>query len=108
MNKTAKQQIRAGTTKVGSYDDFQDWISFGGETIKSVDPVEQAKQTKYSKLIADSIMLHNVSDLTGVLNEMASEGIVITKELFNCLRSYIENISGGLDDMMLIWPITPM
>ncbi|NOI26770.1 Tn3 family transposase [Vibrio mediterranei] len=84
-----RHTIRAETTKVESYNNFQDWISFGGEIIKSGDPVEQAKQIKYANLIANSIMLHNVSDLTGVLNEMASEGIVITKELVSCLSPYI-------------------
>ncbi|WP_232282494.1 Tn3 family transposase [Photobacterium damselae] len=84
-----RHTIRAETTKVESYNNFQDWISFGGEIIKSGDPVEQAKQIKYANLIANSIMLHNVSDLTGILNEMASEGIVITKELVSCLSPYI-------------------
>ncbi len=43
-----RQTIRAETTKVESYNDFQDWITFGGQVIKSGDPVEQIKQIKYS------------------------------------------------------------
>lgn len=86
-----RQTIRAETTKVESYNDFLDWITFGGQTIKSGDPVEQAKQVKYSNLIANSIMLHNVVDLTKVLGGMAKEGYTITKELAAGLSPYIRD-----------------
>ena len=86
-----RQTIRAETTKVESYNDFLDWITFGGQTIKSGDPVEQAKQIKYSNLIANSIMLHNVVDLTKVLAAMAKKGYVITKELVAGLSPYIRD-----------------
>ncbi|MCC2525566.1 transposase [Vibrio coralliilyticus] len=84
-----RQTIRAETTKVESYNDFQDWISFGGQIIKSGDPVEQAKQIKYSDLIADSIMLHNVVDLMEALSDMAAEGYKLTKELLGGLSPFI-------------------
>lgn len=86
-----RQTIRAETTKVESYNDFQDWITFGGQIIKSGDPVEQAKQIKYSNLIANSIMLHNVADLTKVLSNMANEGYTITKELVAGLSPFIRD-----------------
>ena len=69
-----RQSIRAETTKIESYNDFLHWIAFGGPVLKSGDPVEQAKQIKYMNLVANAIMLHNVVDLTNVLNTMASEG----------------------------------
>lgn len=83
--------IRAETTKVESYNDFLDWVTFGGQIIKSGDPVEQAKLIKYSDLVANSIMLHNVADLTEVLAEMAKEGYTITKELLACLSPFIRD-----------------
>ncbi len=86
-----RQTIRAETTKVESYNDFQDWITFGGQIIKSGDPVEQAKQIKYSNLVANSIMLHNVADLTKVLATMAKEGYTITKELVASLSPFIRD-----------------
>ncbi len=46
-----RQSIRAETTKIESYNDFLDWIAFGGQIIKSGDPVEQAKQIKYMNLV---------------------------------------------------------
>ena len=84
-----RQTIRAETTKVESYNDFLDWITFGGQIIKSGDPVEQAKQIKYSDLVANSIMLHNVADLTKTLTTMAKEGYRITQELVAYLSPFV-------------------
>ncbi|NEV65352.1 Tn3 family transposase, partial [Thiorhodococcus minor] len=41
-----RQSIRAETTKIESYNDFLDWIGFGGPILKSGDPIEQLKQVK--------------------------------------------------------------
>jgi len=84
-----RQSIRAETTKVESYNDFLDWIGFGGPILKSGDPVEQAKQVKYMDLVANTIMLHNVSDLTDVLTDMIAEGWPLTKELVSRLSPYV-------------------
>lgn len=86
-----RQSIRAETTKVESYNDFLDWVSFGGQIIKSGDPVEQTKQIKYTNLVANSIMLHNVVDITDVLAKMAEDKHIITKELVGCLSPYIRD-----------------
>jgi len=86
-----RQSIRAETTKIESFNDFMDWITFGGPVLKSGDPVEQAKQIKYMNLVANAIMLHNVVDLTDVLNMMASEGFVVTKELISRFSPYIRD-----------------
>ena len=64
-----RQSIRAETTKVESYNDFLDWIGFGGPIIKSGDPEEQLKQVKYMDLVANAVMLHNVADMTAALRE---------------------------------------
>ncbi len=84
-----RQTIRAETTKVESYNVFLDWITFGGQIIKSGDPVEQEKLIKYSDLVANSIMLQNVVDLTAVLANMAEEGYTITKELVAAFSPFI-------------------
>jgi TnpA family transposase len=84
-----RRTIRAETTKIESYNDFLDWISFGGPVIKSGDPVEQAKQIKYMKLVANAIMLQNVVDLTNVLNGMIAEGLEVTAAFISHLSPYI-------------------
>ncbi len=83
-----RRTIRAETTKIEAYNDFLDWISFGGPVIKSGDPVEQEKQLKYSSLVANAIMLSNVADLTVALSSMAAEGHTVTPGLVRCLSPY--------------------
>ncbi len=84
-----RQTIRAETTKIESFHSFLDWIAFGGTVIKSGDPIEQAKRIKYMDVVANAIMLHNVVDLTTVLNEMSEEGLAVTPELIRCLSPYM-------------------
>jgi TnpA family transposase len=84
-----RRTIRSETTKIESYNDFLDWISFGGPVIKSGDPVEQEKQLKYSSLVANTIMLSNVADMTEVLSSMARDGHPVTPGLVACLSPYM-------------------
>ena len=102
-----RQSIRAETTKVESYNDFLDWIGFGGPILKSGDPVEQAKQVKYMDLVANTIMLHNVSDLTDVLTGMAAEGWPLTKELIGRLSPYMREHLRRFGQYMLDMNILP-
>lgn len=84
-----RQTIRAETTKIESFNDFLDWISFGGPVIKSGDPVEQNKRIKYMNLVANSVMLQNVADLTDVLNTLVADGYPVTRELVARLSPYL-------------------
>ena len=84
-----RQVIRAETTKVEAYNDFLDWVSFGGPVVKSGDPVEQEKQLKYASLVANAVMLSNVADLSEVLSNMAKDGHPVTPALVACLSPYI-------------------
>jgi len=86
-----RRSIRTETTKVESYNDFLDWVGFGGPVLKSDDPVEQEKQVKYMDLVANVIMLHNVHDLTGILADMEAEGWRLTRELLAGLSPYIRD-----------------
>jgi len=92
-----RRSIRTETTKVESYNDFLDWVGFGGPVLKSDDPVEQEKQVKYMDLVANVIMLHNVHDLTGILADMEAEGWRLTRELLAGLSPYISVGQG--------WPV---
>jgi TnpA family transposase len=83
-----RRTIRAETTKIESFNDSLDCITFGGPVVKSGDPVEQEKQLKYATLIANTIMLSNVADLTEVLSSMAADGHPVTPELTACLSPY--------------------
>ena len=83
-----RRGIRAETTKIEAFNDFLDWVSFGGPTIKSGDPVEQEKQLKYMNLVANAIMLSNVADLTDLVVDMAEHGHQVTPELVARLSPY--------------------
>lgn len=83
-----RQSIRAETTKVESYNDFLDWIGFGGPIIKSGDPEEQLKQVKYMDLVANAVMLNNVSDMTAALIDMIAEGQTVTARQVSRLSPY--------------------
>lgn len=83
-----RQTIRAETTKVASFNDFLDGISGGGPVIKSGDPVEPNKRIQYMNLVANSVMLPNVADLTVVLNPARAAGYPVTPELVARLRPY--------------------
>ena len=84
-----RRTIRAETTKIEAYNDFLDWVSFGGPVVKSGDPVEQEKQLKYASLVANAVMLSNVADLTVVLSEMAADGHPVTPALVAGLSPYM-------------------
>ncbi len=84
-----RRTIRAETTKIEAYNDFLDWVSFGGPVIKSGDPVEQEKQLKYASLVANAVMLSNVADLTKALSDMAQAGHPVTPELVACTSPYM-------------------
>ena len=88
-NTEVRRIIRAETTKIETYNDFLDWVSFGGPVIKSGDPVEQEKQLKYASLVANTIMLSNVADMTTVLSDMAADGHPVTPGLVACASPYI-------------------
>jgi len=87
-NIEVRRTIRAETTKIEAYNDFLDWVSFGGPVVKSGDPVEQEKQLKYASLVANAIMLSNVADLTRVLSDMAADGYPVTPALVAGLSPY--------------------
>jgi len=88
-DSTMRQHIRAETTKVESYNNFTDWIAFGGPTIRSGDPVEQEKRIKYRDLVASAVMLHNVVDMTNALHDLQQDGVCITPELVARLSPYL-------------------
>jgi hypothetical protein len=88
FNPEIRRSIRAETTRIESYNDFLDWVSFGGPVVKSGDPVEQEKQLKYASLVANAIMLSNVADMTEVLLSMAKDGHPATPSLVARLSPY--------------------
>lgn len=85
-----RQEIRAATTIVEAYNSFIGWLSFGGDgVIRQRDPVEQEKRIKYMNLVANSVIMQNVVDMTNALHEMALEGHEVTREHVARLSPYM-------------------
>ena len=83
-----RRGLRAEMTKIESYNDFTDWISFGGPSLKTGDPVEQEKRIKYRDVVANAVMLSNVVDLTRVLGELVEKGHPVTPEMVSRMSPY--------------------
>jgi TnpA family transposase len=90
-NIELRRVIRAETTKIEAYNEFLDWICFGGPVVRSGDPVEQEKQLKYASLVANAVMLSNVVDLSDVLSVMAKEGQPVTPALVARISPYLRD-----------------
>ena len=87
-NVEIRRVIRAETTKIEAFNDFLDWVTFGGPVTRSGDPVEQEEQLKYASLVANTIMLSTVADLTTVLSDMYAAGHPVTSALVAGISSY--------------------
>src|SRR5690606_37567215 len=88
-DRPLRQRIHGATTKVESFNAFCDWVSFGGDIITSDDPVEHEKRVKYTTLVANAVMLHNVADLTGILVTLGQENYPLTRQLVSRLSPYM-------------------
>ena len=51
--------------------------------------MEQEKRIKYRDLVANTVMLHNVVDMTNALYDLQQDGVRITPELVARLSPYL-------------------
>ena len=89
-DRKLRQTITDTTNKVESYHKLEDWIRFGSRyLVASNDQDEMEKAVKYTDLIANSIMLQNVIDITNICHELQSEGYTFTAEELSYLSPYM-------------------
>lgn len=89
-NRDLRRQITAATNKTESYNNFSDWLFFGGEGLLAEnDPDEQEKRMKFKELLANSLILQNAADITKVLHTLAREGYEIKREHLAQLSPYL-------------------
>ncbi len=87
---SVRETILRTTIKIERFNEFLDWISFGDEGLfPSRDPVEYQKMTKYRNLVANTIMLQNVVDMTSAIYDMIQEGYLITSEILGAFSPYM-------------------
>ena len=108
-NAPLRARIIAETTKIEVYHSFLDWVYFGGDgTIVTGDPVEQEKRIKYMDLVANAVMLQNVTDMTDVLHQLAQEGIQITQAMVSQLSPYLTEYIKRFGDYVLDMEVRPV
>ena len=89
-NQDLRRQITAATNKAESYNNFSNWLFFGGEGLLAEnDPDEQEKRMKFKELLANSLILQNAADMTEVLHSLAQEGHEIRREHLAQLSPYL-------------------
>lgn len=85
-----RRTISTNTNKIEAYNAFLAWLFFGDRgVIGSNSADEQQKITKHLTLAASAVILHNVIELTRVLQELAVEGHEIRRGDVEMLSPYI-------------------
>ena len=89
-NLYLRKIIHSTTNKAESYNAFSQILRFGNSgIIQTNDPIEQEKRIKYSDLIANAVMLHNVVDITEIIKKMNEEGIIINDKVKAKMSPYM-------------------
>jgi len=83
-----QRMIQDATNKSESWNDFIQWVAFGGNSIRENDRREQRKIIRYNHLVANLIIFHNVATMTRVIRELAAEGYTINEEILSRLSPY--------------------
>lgn len=85
-----RSTIQSATNKSESFNAFVQWIAFGnGGTLRTNNRDEQRKRIKYNHLVANCLILYNVSEMSRILNDLIQEGYNIEPEMLAVLRPYI-------------------
>jgi TnpA family transposase len=85
-----RSTIQAATNKSESFNDFVQWLAFGGAgVIADNDRVEQRKVIKYNQLLANCLIFHNAWTMTRVLHQLQVDGASVDAETVAALSPYI-------------------
>ena len=80
--------ILTATNKSESWNEFIQWIAFGGDDIRENDRREQRKLIRYNHLMANLVIFHNVATMTKALRELIAEGYTVDDEILSRLSPY--------------------
>lgn len=84
-----RQMVHSATNKCEEFNGFLKRSFFGSEGIIAENiQHEQRKVVKYNQLVANLIILHNVSGMTQVLQELQREGLALDKDVLDGLSPY--------------------
>ena len=83
-----RRMIHEATQKSESWNQFIQWVAFGGHEIRENNRAEQRKIIRYNHLVANLVIFHNVVEMTKVIKQLVAEGVEITPEILERLSPY--------------------
>jgi len=83
-----RRLILTATNKSESWNEFIQWVAFGGDDIRENDRREQRKIIRYNHLVANLVIFHNVATMTMALRKLTAEGHIIDDEILSRLSPY--------------------
>jgi hypothetical protein len=82
--------ITQETNKVEAYNGFCAWLAFGGDQVLGgVDADTLEKRVRYTDVLANALILHNVVDMSVALERLKEWGYVVAPETVAHLSPYL-------------------
>ena len=84
-----RQAIQSATNKSERFNEFVQWISFGGDDVIAENVRdEQRKFIKYNHLVANLLAFHNMVSMTKAIDRLKAEGQEISNEVLAAVSPY--------------------
>lgn len=85
-----RSEIQGATNKCESFNRLVKWLAFGGEhqAIGVNNRDEQRKRIKYNHLVANCVILHNVAEISRILNQLGQQNITFEAAAIASLSPY--------------------
>ncbi len=84
-----RKTINAATNKSEAFNDFVQWLFFGGDGIIAENiRHEQRKVIKYNHLVANMVILNNVHQMTRILKSLQNDGHNLNESVLGGLGPY--------------------
>jgi TnpA family transposase len=85
-----RQAIQVATNKSERFNEFVQWISFGGDSVIAENVRdEQRKFIKYNHLVANILAFHNLVSMTKAIDLLKAQGQKISNEVLAALSPYL-------------------
>ncbi|NPT60787.1 Tn3 family transposase [Paraburkholderia elongata] len=97
-----RRTIHAATNKSEQFNDFAQWLMFGGEGVIAENVRhEQRKVIKYNHLVANMVILYNVQWMSRKLKELQQKGHPVDADVLKVLSPYRREHINRLGDYLL-------
>ena len=97
-----RRTIHAATNKSEQFNDFAQWLMFGGDGIIAENlRHEQRKVIKYNQLVANMVILHNVQWMSRKLKDLQERGHPVNAEVLKALSPYRREHINRFGDYLL-------